>query len=83
VVLSAFAKPMVSVGKELREVRIRFEHESLYHTKFSLQTLNKMCCYLLCISGLDDTENFEIYETYMHFGQISDNGKISPDISCP
>jgi len=33
--------------------------------------------YLLCISGLDDTENRKIYETYMHFGQISDNGKQS------
>jgi hypothetical protein len=29
------------------------------------------------ISGLDDTENREIYKTYMHFGQISDNGKIA------
>jgi hypothetical protein len=40
-------------------------------------------CYLLCISRLDTMENLEIYKTYMHFGQISDNGKISPDISCP
>jgi hypothetical protein len=42
------------------------------------------CMFLLCISGLDDTENFEIYETYMHFGQISDNGKkydISPRLN--
>jgi hypothetical protein len=32
--------------------------------------------YLLYISGLDDTEKLEIYKTYMHFGQISDNGKV-------
>jgi len=25
---------------------------------------------LLCITGLDDTENLEIYKTYMHFDQI-------------
>ena len=28
------------------------------------------------ISGLDDTENREIYKTYMHFGQISYSGKL-------
>ena len=32
---------------------------------------------LLCISGLDDTENLEIYKTYMHFGRIADYGKKS------
>ncbi len=31
---------------------------------------NADICYLLCISRVDDTENREIYETYMHFGQI-------------
>jgi len=31
--------------------------------------------YLLCISGLDDTENHEIYKTYMHFGGISYTGR--------
>jgi hypothetical protein len=31
--------------------------------------------YLLCISGLDDTENLEIYETYMHSDQIAYTGK--------
>jgi hypothetical protein len=34
-------------------------------------------CYLLCISGLDDTENREIYETYMHSDQIAYTGKIT------
>jgi len=33
-------------------------------------------CFLLYISGLNDTGYREIYETYMHFGQISYNGKI-------
>jgi hypothetical protein len=33
--------------------------------------------YLLCISGIDAIENCKIYKTYMHFGQISDNGKLS------
>ena len=28
------------------------------------------------MSGLDDTEYRKIYETYMHFGQIADNGKL-------
>ena len=28
--------------------------------------------FLLSISGVDDTENREIYETYMHFGWIED-----------
>jgi len=36
--------------------------------------------YLLYISGLDDTENLEIYETYMHSDQIAYTGKLS-DIS--
>ena len=31
---------------------------------------------LLCISGLDDTENREIYKTYMHSDQIAYTGKI-------
>ena len=42
--------------------------------------------YLLCISGLDVTGYREIYETYMHFGQISDNGKkheIKPETDLP
>jgi hypothetical protein len=30
---------------------------------------------LLCISGIDAIENRKIYETYMHFGQISYSGK--------
>jgi len=30
-------------------------------------------CY---ISGLDDTGYRKIYKTYMHLGQISDNGKL-------
>ena len=30
---------------------------------------------LLYISGLDATGYREIYKTYMHFSQISDNGK--------
>ena len=29
-----------------------------------------------CISGFEDTENREIYETYMHFDQIAGNGII-------
>ena len=33
--------------------------------------------YLLCISGLDDTENREIYETYMHSDHIAYSGKLS------
>jgi len=32
--------------------------------------------YLLCISGIDAIENCKIYKTYMHFGQISDIGKL-------
>jgi hypothetical protein len=35
------------------------------------------CMYLLYISGLEDTENREIYEKYMHFGRISYIGKKS------
>jgi hypothetical protein len=33
---------------------------------------------LLYISGLDDTENREIYKTYMHFDQITCIGKKAP-----
>ena len=33
--------------------------------------------YLLCISGLDDTENREICETYMRSDQIAYTGKIT------
>jgi len=36
-------------------------------------------CYLLCISGLDDNESPEIYETYMHSDQIAYAGKKSVD----
>ena len=32
--------------------------------------------FLLYIAGLDGTGYREIYKTYMHFGQISDTGKI-------
>jgi hypothetical protein len=35
-------------------------------------------CYLLYISGLDNTENREIYETYMHSDQIAYTGKSPP-----
>jgi len=35
---------------------------------------------LLCISGLDDTENREIYETYMHSDQIAYTGKKSQSL---
>jgi len=32
-------------------------------------------CFLLYISGLDDTENLDIYKTYMHFARIPYIGK--------
>jgi hypothetical protein len=39
--------------------------------------------YLLCISGLDGTENLEIYKTYMHFGRIADYGKKAQVLNPP
>jgi hypothetical protein len=36
--------------------------------------------YLLYISGLDDTENRKIYETYMHSDQIAYIGKLCQDL---
>ena len=48
----------------------------LWYDHFRL--LGLKVCFLLYIAGFDNIENREIYETYMHFGQISDSGKITP-----